>query len=484
MFHATDSNAATAIVQSQRFRRSTRGLLGPGVYLSKDRGKAEAYRNPVGTGPMLKCRVKLGVCIELHDRNGRPDPLMTTWHSHCSPCRGCSLPGGRCEVTGPRYNSAWAPAGQCRAAHCKLEENCVYNPERIDHIEIVDGPGMGMGQEFWPPQPLKRQTSADRISQIGRATGFVWVWKDDWEWRPYTPQEAATIELAHQAGQAGDVNISPTHAVNLVRMVQMRHDDKSKTRQIERRVDSEWRAPASRYQPPHPPQPLVAQAMQRQKILRSKLCVRVGIVGVGMVALVSLLVLFSNVRIVFGYFVIWVVGTLCLWRQADKELASCAWAVVVLLYACKTVYTECGEAPGQEVHDWGNNWGVNGCECWADHSGPLCTVWRCDGDSQCPAGRFCVQGGSYNENEQEGDPCGRGCRSHSECQAGQGCHEDDAYERSCQPCSDLAYVYHGFFSNSFVCKTFDDECCSEDFDAHCYNSLDATSQRWLNDKLC
>ena len=46
-----------AIVRAQRFKPSSGGLLGPGVYLSRDSAKAEYYRQKGGDGGvMLKCR--------------------------------------------------------------------------------------------------------------------------------------------------------------------------------------------------------------------------------------------------------------------------------------------------------------------------------------------------------------------------------------------------------------------------------------------
>ena len=254
MYHCTDLTAAKAIVKEQRFRDGNfykanpgmnhgANLVGCGVYLTRDKAKALVYQNPKGTGPVLQCRVKLGACIKLHDN----DPLIKDWHDHCVPCRGCTRPGGKCVENGPRYNSAWKPAGVKGGANHALEENCVFNTDRIDRIEIIEGQGQGMGPEFWPQHqvaPEKQETAADRISQIGRAAGFVWVWKDDREWRPYTREEAERIERAYQKHET-QVDISRTHAVNLDRMVQMRRDDPSRTRQIERTVDLSW-AVASR----------------------------------------------------------------------------------------------------------------------------------------------------------------------------------------------------------------------------------------------
>jgi hypothetical protein len=168
------------------------------------------------------------------------------------------MPGGRCAERGPRYNSAWKPAGVRGGADSSREENCVFNTERIDQIEIIDGDGRGMGPEFWPQQSqqavLRRQmTVPDRISQIGRVAGFVWVWKDDREWCPYPGDEAARIERAYE-NHENRVDISRTHTVDFYRMVQMRRDDPSRTRQIERRQDPSWAGAAGIYgQVPGPP---------------------------------------------------------------------------------------------------------------------------------------------------------------------------------------------------------------------------------------
>ena len=74
MYHCTGIQAAKQITASQKFwggdhpSRSGADRVGPGVYLSKDRQKAESYRNPSGSGPVLVCRVKVGECIVLRDQ--------------------------------------------------------------------------------------------------------------------------------------------------------------------------------------------------------------------------------------------------------------------------------------------------------------------------------------------------------------------------------------------------------------------------------
>ena len=154
MWHATKPEAAEAIIRSQRFKPSTGGLLGPGIYLTRKREKAEAYRKPGGSwyrggqepqndGVLLKCRVKLGACKEFRRGCDASDrALLETWHD-------------RADRAGHRYNSAWAEAGVLKAmGGDHLDENCVWNADRIDQIEVVDGFGPssrlnGSGREFW-----------------------------------------------------------------------------------------------------------------------------------------------------------------------------------------------------------------------------------------------------------------------------------------------------------------------------------------------
>ena len=37
----------------------------------------------------------------------------------------------------------------CPYANGVMEEWCIFNSSRIDHIEIVDGPGQGDGRQYW-----------------------------------------------------------------------------------------------------------------------------------------------------------------------------------------------------------------------------------------------------------------------------------------------------------------------------------------------
>ena len=100
MYHGTDSRAAQKIASSQKFLPSGTGLLGPGIYTTRTRQKAEGYRvhhpnaNTVvhgsGThnlplpsgdpdpGCILRFKVQLGACLHCtRDCDARE---LETWH--------------------------------------------------------------------------------------------------------------------------------------------------------------------------------------------------------------------------------------------------------------------------------------------------------------------------------------------------------------------------------------------------------------------
>jgi hypothetical protein len=100
MYHGTDTESARAILR-EGFRPSERGLLGPGVYMSRDMEKAKHYGVVV-----LEARVDVGR-VTVIDRTGHP-------HQHGWNARG--------------YDTAWIPPGVTKS---RLEEHCVFDPRRI-----------------------------------------------------------------------------------------------------------------------------------------------------------------------------------------------------------------------------------------------------------------------------------------------------------------------------------------------------------------
>jgi hypothetical protein len=153
LYHGTDSDAALGIVRSQLFRPSCEGMLGKGVYVTLDRDKASVYqrwraaapgRDTADTGCMLRCRGFMGTMAELC----RHDKRMKTWHDDfgfdSAHSAGCS-----CD---PRCESRQ----DCSSANGIREEHCIFDPLRIDRIEIIDGPacmrrpdGSFEGREHW-----------------------------------------------------------------------------------------------------------------------------------------------------------------------------------------------------------------------------------------------------------------------------------------------------------------------------------------------
>lgn len=117
MYHGT-SVACARLIIANGFKQSEDGLLGKGVYVSRDIMKACCY--PKGSAyadrVVLKLNVHLGQVRIIRKDN---DPMLTTWHD-----RG--------------YDSAWVPA-DCgmKAVPSGLQENCVFEPSRVRVVGIA-----------------------------------------------------------------------------------------------------------------------------------------------------------------------------------------------------------------------------------------------------------------------------------------------------------------------------------------------------------
>lgn len=112
MYHGTDA-AAAAQIQRHGFRVSSDGMLGRGVYLTRDFTKTLVYaRKKCGRGVVLEVRVRVGR-VKRIDRVGHP--LQKTWQS-----RG--------------FDTAWVPGsrpGRPGMVPSGKTENCVKDPKRI-----------------------------------------------------------------------------------------------------------------------------------------------------------------------------------------------------------------------------------------------------------------------------------------------------------------------------------------------------------------
>lgn len=116
MYHGTSRVAAEAI-QREGFRPSTHGTLGPGVYVSRDLTKAQAYlkggKSPTNSA-ILVCTVNVGRVCKI-ERPG--DPLQAQWQHE-------------------GFDSAWVPPG-CGVGSGQTEQ-CIRDPARITVLRISD----------------------------------------------------------------------------------------------------------------------------------------------------------------------------------------------------------------------------------------------------------------------------------------------------------------------------------------------------------
>ncbi|XP_066566612.1 GCRV-induced gene 2p [Amia ocellicauda] len=117
MYHGTTVAQAQSIIQSG-FQQSADGMLGAGVYVSRDQKKAKRY--PLNAPPadrvVLKLSVDTGKVKRIDTDN---HPLQKTWHSQ-------------------GYDTAWVPPNcGMKAVPSGLEEDCVWDPQRVQVVDIA-----------------------------------------------------------------------------------------------------------------------------------------------------------------------------------------------------------------------------------------------------------------------------------------------------------------------------------------------------------
>ncbi|XP_064862251.1 glutamic acid-rich protein-like isoform X2 [Oncorhynchus nerka] len=115
MYHGTSWWAAQKIM-AKGFFQSKCGMLGQGVYLSRDLEKASRYPLDLTEHQKVVIKVKVNVGkVKKVDRQGHP--LKKTWHDE-------------------GYDSAWVPPN-CGMVKSGLEENCVWDPNRITVLDTI-----------------------------------------------------------------------------------------------------------------------------------------------------------------------------------------------------------------------------------------------------------------------------------------------------------------------------------------------------------
>lgn len=120
MYHGTNVSSARLII-ANGFKQSQKGMLGKGVYVSRDQTKAERY--PLdhldSDRVVLELRVRVGRVKRIDKDN---HPLQYSWNKH-------------------GYDTAWVPPNcGMKAVPSGLEEDCVFDPKNIKVAAIAKAP--------------------------------------------------------------------------------------------------------------------------------------------------------------------------------------------------------------------------------------------------------------------------------------------------------------------------------------------------------
>lgn len=117
MYHGTHVNNAKAIITGG-FQPSTGGLLGPGVYVSRNIEKAKCYplRTDKREQVVFKLKVLVGKVKKIDCDN---HPLQKSWHQN-------------------GYDCAWIPPNsKVSVIKTGREEDCVWDPSRITVVDVA-----------------------------------------------------------------------------------------------------------------------------------------------------------------------------------------------------------------------------------------------------------------------------------------------------------------------------------------------------------
>ncbi|XP_059398719.1 uncharacterized protein LOC132130884 [Carassius carassius] len=117
MFHGTHLKNAVTII-NKGFEPSKDGMLGPGVYVSRNIAKAKCYppKTDKNDKVVFKLKVRVGKVKKIDCDN---HPLQKSWHSS-------------------GYDCAWVPPkSNISAIKSGREEDCVWDPKRISVVDVA-----------------------------------------------------------------------------------------------------------------------------------------------------------------------------------------------------------------------------------------------------------------------------------------------------------------------------------------------------------
>lgn len=128
MYHGTSVASARSIITGG-FRQSTQGMLGRGVYVSRDKKKAESY--PRGCASAQRVILELSVSVGRVKRIDKDNhELQYTWHD-----KG--------------YDTAWVPPNcGMKSVPSGFEEDCVFDPKNVEVVGIAQAPNASVQEEL------------------------------------------------------------------------------------------------------------------------------------------------------------------------------------------------------------------------------------------------------------------------------------------------------------------------------------------------
>jgi len=150
MYHGT-SVANARLIVADGFRQSPGGMLGKGVYVTRDKNKAERYPLKLDSSDrvVLELRVRVGRVKRIDKDN---HPMQYTWSTQ-------------------GYDTAWVPPNCGMAAvPSGLEEDCVFDPKNVKVVGIAKAPDAVLSelQQLVAPRDPGGDGDADACSLCRR----------------------------------------------------------------------------------------------------------------------------------------------------------------------------------------------------------------------------------------------------------------------------------------------------------------------------
>lgn len=117
MYHGTHLKLAETIITGG-FQPSKDGMLGAGVYVSRNIDKAKCYplKTPINDKVVFKVKVRVGKVKKIDCDNHQ---MQKSWHQH----------GYDCAWVPPKANITTIKSGR--------EEDCVWDPKRITVVDVA-----------------------------------------------------------------------------------------------------------------------------------------------------------------------------------------------------------------------------------------------------------------------------------------------------------------------------------------------------------